>query len=63
MQGRGVPSVGRGGGDGEVTMRRMKSKKDQVFGEGVWAFCSYLFVPQRGRLTEETGITEARNRG
>ena len=26
----------------------MKSKKIIVIAKGVWAFCSYLFVPQRG---------------
>lgn len=30
-------------------MKRGKSEKIIVLVKGVWAFCSYLFVPQWGR--------------
>ena len=30
----------------------MKSKKIIALAKGVWAFCSYLFVPQWGRKKE-----------
>ena len=31
-------------------MRSMKSKKIIALAKGVWAFCSYLFVPQWERI-------------
>lgn len=34
-------------------MGSMKSKKIIALAKGVWAFCSYLFWPQRGRNKEE----------
>ena len=30
----------------------MKSKKIIALAKGVWAFCSYLFVPQRGKSSK-----------
>lgn len=34
-------------------MGSMKSKKIIAIAKGVWAFCSYLFVPQWGRNREK----------
>ena len=31
----------------------MKSKKIIAIAKGLWAFCSYLFVPQWGRHTKD----------
>lgn len=38
----------------------MKSKKLKSILKGVWAFCSFLFVPQWGKHPTDAGIMERR---
>jgi hypothetical protein len=39
----------------------MKSEMLKSILKGIWAFCSYVFVPQRGRHPKDDETTKATN--